>query len=619
MIVVMFVNKVFLEKAECLVAAEVLLIRVNHLRLTRLAIQSTCAFVNHIEHPPHFVSSLLFCPIWHPSSGCLLLHNGTYTSQFKSAAETVRDAAHYHARQLTDGLAVLGDIVTSYTLDARGVEWPFITLPRFEERVSAVRRSANLEILGFLPVVETMEREDWEAYSVQEQGWIQESYNAVATSADLGSGLDSKSNNSNTDERSTPIVIIPIESPTSQPAGPVDYSISPTISISSGGEYITHPRKGPYAPMWQLSPPPPPSESAVVNTDLMSVPAFRLLFGSILEEENEDTKASSGVAISSVMPLSIYSTNMVSDDSEPTGDLSQSARSVMFHPIRESYGQEGAIEGYAMGIFEWTQFFSGLLPDDINGITCVLRNPCEQNKSHTFAIHGGVATYMGDGDLHDVSQDDRCLETVLDEFDAYKFSANTVGDNGASSIRSSTSCNYVVQIFASNEFRSQMESDGPLIFTAVIAAVFVGTGLIFLAYVYLVSNRQSKVMAIAQSTSAIVASLFPATVRDQIMKNAEEEVNLRMSERKETKKALRRNSSRHSSRRETMQHIQRQRSQRPQAKSKPIADLFTESKFCVVRCPLNLFFVLLCGCFTHLITWLLVLVSFPFSHGTLCW
>ena len=505
--------------------------------------------------------------------------------------------------------------MTSYTLDATGVRWPFITLPRFEERVSAVRSSANLEILGFLPVVETMEREDWEAYSVQEQGWIQESYTSANPAADLGSRLDSKSNHSNTDG-GTSIVIIP----TSQPAGLQDYSISPTISISSGGEYIPHPSKGPYAPMWQLSPPPPPSESAVINTDLMSVPAFRLLFGSILEEENEDTKQSSGVAISSVVPLSIYSTNVAPDnDNEVTEKLPQSARGVLFHPIRESYGKNGAIEGYAMGIFEWAQFFSGLLPDDINGITCVLKNPCEQNKSHTFAIHGGVATYMGDGDLHDVAQDEKCLETVLDEFDAYKFSGATASTDGNSSRRSSTSCNYVVQIFASNEFRSQMESNAPLIFTVVIAAVFIGTGLIFLAYVYLVSNRQNKVMAIAQSTSAIVASLFPATVRDQIMKNAEEEVNLRMSERKETKKALRRNSSRQSSRRETMQQLQRQRSQRPQAKSKPIADLFPESKVCVLVLLLFLFLGLSLSVLHSSNNLHLALIIFPFSHGTLCW
>lgn len=505
-----------------------------------------------------------------------------YTRAFNNAAETVQDAVHYHAKEMTDGLDVLGDMVTSFVMDSGpGTDWPFITLPGFEERVATVRKSSVIEIMGFLPAVKTLEREDWEAYSVREQGWIQESYEAVALRGTLAT-TDSRSNiNSNTDtifNNESTSSWLPndaaaiLESP---PLQVEDYSISPTIAISSGGEYVSHPNKGPYTPLWQVSPPPPPADTVVVNTDLLTVPAFRLLFESFVENQSK-----SGFATSPVMPLSIYSTKTI-DDESTTATL-QSARSVLFHPIYETYGhgnhQGGVIKGFSMGIFEWKELFSSLLPDNVNGITCVLINPCHQNQSHTFEIHGGEATYMGEGDFHDTRFEDKSLETVLTEFDVHREVPGDDSDGKQdSNATSPTSCHLVVRISPSVEFLVQMESNGPLIFTMVIAGVFVVTGLIFLAYIYLVSNRQSKVMAIAQSTSAIVASLFPATVRDQIMKNAEEEVNLRMSQKKESKKALLRVSRRGGDRGESLRQLQKQRSMQKVTRSKPIADLIPEA------------------------------------------
>jgi class 3 adenylate cyclase len=66
------------------------------------------------------------------------------------------------------------------------------------------------------------------------------------------------------------------------------------------------------------------------------------------------------------------------------------------------------------------------------------------------------------------------------------------------------------------------------IFAAILAAVFITTGMVFFVYVQYVHRRQNKVMATALRTNAIVSSLFPSNVRDRILKEAEEQVEREM-------------------------------------------------------------------------------------------
>ena len=78
-------------------------------------------------------------------------------------------------------------------------------------------------------------------------------------------------------------------------------------------------------------------------------------------------------------------------------------------------------------------------------------------------------------------------------------------------------------------------------------------------------------MAVAMSTSAIVASLFPSTVRDQILKDAQEEVKLRMSDKTKNKtrklhRTLRKKSSTKKGQESQEKMIKK--------KTRPIADLF---------------------------------------------
>jgi Adenylate and Guanylate cyclase catalytic domain len=63
---------------------------------------------------------------------------------------------------------------------------------------------------------------------------------------------------------------------------------------------------------------------------------------------------------------------------------------------------------------------------------------------------------------------------------------------------------------------SEYETNHPIIFSLTAAMIFLFTALVFFAYDVMVERRQKSVMQTAVHSSAIVSSLFPSSVRDQL-------------------------------------------------------------------------------------------------------
>jgi hypothetical protein len=493
------------------------------------------------------------------------LHLLAFCLQFNIAAMTVADVSHYHLESINDSMETLGETLTSYCVDT-GAEWPFVTLPRFEQRVGTIRRSSLLNLMGFLPFVETAEREVWEAYAEREQGWIQESYEA-----EFRHTMDRRDNFTDPWSGSEP------DDGTAQHNNQHDSSrfvaennsTSPTIVVIGAAELNTLSGEGPFAPIWQMSPPPPPSMTKVINTDIMSIASFHLLLDSFRRGG-----AASNSAISHAMSGSLYPTIELGNETRAQSTSlasfapEQPPSSFLFRPVFNAYAHGSEIQGFAIAVLSWQDFFSNLLPDEIQGIVCVLHNPCG-GQSYTFQLHGRTATFLGDYDTHEYEYDNLTKRTVLTETASYGVVFNE-SNGGAAEV---SPCHFVIDIYASAEFSSHLDSSGPLIFTLAIVCVFIGTGVVFMAYVHLIGNRQNEVLAVAASTSAIVSSLFPSTVRDRILKDAEAEV--RLSDKSK------RNPSIRNSRRQTMKDVQEERIMQNERKkrSKPNADLFPGKVF----------------------------------------
>ena len=90
----------------------------------------------------------------------------------------MRDVTKLHYKVTKDSMTDLASEVTAYAKASKS-EWPFVTMPLFEVNANHARNLAGIEALGICPLVQREQREAWEAYSMKNFGWIDESRSVV--------------------------------------------------------------------------------------------------------------------------------------------------------------------------------------------------------------------------------------------------------------------------------------------------------------------------------------------------------------------------------------------------------------------------------------------------------
>jgi len=80
---------------------------------------------------------------------------------------------------------------------------------------------------------------------------------------------------------------------------------------------------------------------------------------------------------------------------------------------------------------------------------------------------------------------------------------------------------YQISIYPSTEFMSVFVTQKPEYFALGVFLIFVFTSLIFIVYDRFVERRNWRTLATAQKTTALVNSLFPASVQERMLKNEE--------------------------------------------------------------------------------------------------
>ena len=186
-----------------------------------------------------------------------------------------------------------------------------------------------------------------------------------------------------------------------------------------------------------------------------------------------------------------------------------SPRSFLLDPIFRDSGDHGAVVGFHYLDFEWDEFFQDLLPEGTAHIEVVLSDSC--GSVFTYLVHGSHFHLKGEGDLHDTEYDDMVL-------------SSNIGSNTERG-QPFSGCNYVLDIYPTENLENEYESRDPIIYAIVVAMIFVFTTTVFLVYDWVVQRRQWMIIRAARKTQAIVSSLFPKNVQDRIMKDVEEEVN----------------------------------------------------------------------------------------------
>jgi hypothetical protein len=411
------------------------------------------------------------------------------------------DSCHYRATSLVTAFESVSDSITSYVHDSNST-WPFVTVSDFEVRSIQAREASFTELVGFVPLIATANRmTQWEAYAQENLDlWLVESRLTTA-----------KTN---------------YEEPRDGTAITNGHgsNVTARMLLEEDQNQTTN---GPFAPIWQISPPPvservAASDGGLVGYDLLTHPTMERLLFAMWESER--------IVLSPITDVAFLI------DWEPTRQVvnltldvdTRLPRSVIFQPIYTQHNFHNdnpgldtpKLQGIYFGVLSWQSYFEGLVPEGVNGIYCVIRNDCEQ--SFTFLINGREAVYLGEGDLHETRYDANEISTTFPGLDQQD--PSTMPNTNVTSINEDHfQCRYSLSIYPSAVLQEEQQSSAPFFFTTIVGMIFVLTFVVVLIYMKITEYRTKKVEKVAKASDKIITALFPEDVKQELMKDATRE------------------------------------------------------------------------------------------------
>jgi class 3 adenylate cyclase len=363
-----------------------------------------------------------------------------------------------------------------------GISSPKLYVPHFEQRANKTSTLAHSISLSLLPIVTGDTRLDYDNFSVMMQGWIPEGLAFQEQWAD------------------------------SSWAQPDDWEdtvgeIEPTIgTLTSTGERVVATGPGPFLPKWQSSP--ALDDLSYVSLDLLSHPGYEKILKAGLEsgrviigetydpfEENESPEAADKHEILKKY-LQRWREVGNSYEDDPVTDL--------VFPIYDGFFGDLNLVGLVHSHIYLRNYLSEILIEGEGPVVATFENSCGQ--THSYEIEGHDVSYLGTAGSLEYSDEIHEMLTPFQEMHEY-FKADEIVDG---------ECAYSLRLAPHGGMSGKFASQDPVIYTVILACVFLFTSFVFLAYDLLVERRQRKVMAKALQSGNIVSSLFPKAVRDRM-------------------------------------------------------------------------------------------------------
>eukprot|EP00934_Nitzschia_sp_Nitz4_P000162 Nitzschia sp. Nitz4//scaffold354_size22159//7331//12950//NITZ4_008577-RA/size22159-processed-gene-0.17-mRNA-1//-1//CDS//3329548932//162//frame0 len=411
---------------------------------------------------------------------------------FESAAAKLAEGFVEGGRRRIAAIESFSAQLTSYA-ESSNSSWPYVALPDFERKAAYVRELSQVQTLTFLPIVTRENKDSWERFSIEEQDWFMEGLEVQGIppeewdqeSIDFLAGQWGVSNGTEIPHEVFNII--------GNGTGPVD-------------------EEGPYAIWWQFAPVLP--TSSVVNYNALSHPTRsgpiralmenpQLLVTEAWDYADSRDPRTVGKKIALNMFLQHGGSNLTEYEYGPVSDL--------YVPVFDSFEDNTFIVAELTAYLYWQVYFEDILSEDDKGIDVVLENTC--NQSFTYQIHGHDAVYVGQGMRVDPAYSHM---EVLTGYGPFK--SNEDPDDAAEG-----ECLYRLRIFPTESMEFHYVTNQPRRYAFTLAGMFLFTCSVFLLYDTLVERRQRLVLRSAQTSGAVVASLFPPEVRDRLYQGLDDE------------------------------------------------------------------------------------------------
>jgi class 3 adenylate cyclase len=379
--------------------------------------------------------------------------------------------------------------------------WPYVTMPSFAIHATKLLRLSKAFQLSIGHVVEPENRIDWEIYADQHKGWIQESADIQSRDEDWDKKIEG--------DFSTSYSIYGF-------GGPV---IEPTLYMNN------------FMPAWQQAPVVADAVNGLpVNWDQWRLPQVAIQMKHSIDTQQVVTGVFGAIVTNASDPVDVMIAGLgqdwVSDYIGPDEDPAE-PMSVITYPmydvldsVRIDLSKKQPLVGVVSFSLFWRDLFKDILPLNSKGIVVVVKHSCPiglgetTGQAITYQIDGRDTTYLGIGDLHDPQYDNLGRSSLLADL------AITTDSDKASSYTgipfSDGFCPKMVHVYPSQTMQDEYTTSDPIIFTVAAAMIFVFTSIVFLVYDCLVARRQRIVLQRALASGAIVSSLFPEKVRNQL-------------------------------------------------------------------------------------------------------
>ena len=264
---------------------------------------------------------------------------------------------------------------------------------------------------------------------------------------------------------------------------------------------------GPYFPYFQSN----PAIASAVN--------FNTGSSSLLSEEVQATLNSNQVLLGKELTLIRSPIEGLFPDQE--GPILP-----IYLPIFESLEGDRASLALISALLGWSTLLQDLSSSDEGGYIAVIVNAF--SGAVTFEINEKTSSFVGRGDLH---------EEKFNKYEA-SFPFDSLFESGGQRIDINDSyCPYTLNIYPSQTLRDSYESDRALLYTLAVGLLFAVTLIFFLVFNKVVEYRQRQVMQHALEARAVVASLFPAGVREQLLEE-QRDLNREKGKKEKEKKTV---------------------------------------------------------------------------------
>jgi hypothetical protein len=420
--------------------------------------------------------------------------------------------------------------------------WPFVTIPDWDLRGNNVRDLGGLLTIALHPMVTERNREDWENYVQDNLDWLWQAQDRFAGTEFPGHNhlrgkrmLDEEFSEDELTitEHHGQMIIKDI-------FGPNDHSANGFARATDG----------PFFPVWMHMPPAP----EFIN--------FNLLSCRTAGEAAAHTRATGEVTISrakdehegaACRELEGYVASLIEGQHQGDESLTYEGDPVatMSFPVFNTFDKKNhKIVGILTSLIQFRELFATVLPGQDGGIIAVLSNTC--GETFSYVINGEFAIFLGPGDLHD---------TLFDSYEQfYNFSDLAHSKDFSQIMQSQTLsehfCAYSLRVYPTIDLFGQYITDQPLKYGLTMFVVIFCISCVFLTYDRVVQRRMNKILHNAKNSRAIVTSLFPATVRNRLLKQGKAEKTERLAPQKRMNSTNSRGSP-NSSRRNSAQHSRR--------------------------------------------------------------